>query len=59
MTQFLNKSFSVHMTPGAQYRDNWDAIFKKKEPEPEPTDEPEPRSSETVLVAPETLCGAV
>lgn len=30
MTQFLNKSFSVHMAPGSSYRENWDAIFGKR-----------------------------
>ena len=30
MTQFLNKSFSVHMAPGSTYRDNWDAVFGKR-----------------------------
>ena len=31
MTQYLNKSFSVTMPTGQQYRDNWDAVFGKKE----------------------------
>ncbi len=32
MTEYLNKSFSVTMPPGQKYRDNWDAVFAKKEP---------------------------
>ena len=31
MTRFLDKSFSVYSGSGQEYRDNWDAIFKKKE----------------------------
>ncbi len=35
MTQYLNKSFTVGMPAGKEYRDNWDRIFGKKEsPEP-------------------------
>lgn len=40
MTQFLNKTFSVHVGGDQEYRDNWDRIFGKKRA-PEPV-EPEP-----------------
>lgn len=33
MTKFTNKSFSVVMGGSQAYRDNYDSIFKKKEPE--------------------------
>lgn len=38
MTQFQKPSFSVNMSGDAQYRSNWEATFRKKEPvsEPEP-----------------------
>ncbi len=31
MTKYLDKSFSVHMASGQSYRDNWDAIFGRKD----------------------------
>ena len=31
MTRFLDKSFSTYATPGQSYRDNWDAVFGKRE----------------------------
>ncbi len=35
MTQFQNKTFSVHVGGDQEYRDNWDRIFKKKPHDPE------------------------
>ncbi len=40
MTRFLDKSFSTYAPGDDSYRENWDRIFKKKEPEP--AVEPEP-----------------
>ncbi len=37
MTEYLNKTFTVAMPTGKNYRDNWDSIFGKK---PEPVEEP-------------------
>ena len=32
MTQFKNKSFTVHMGANDAYRDNWERTFKKETP---------------------------
>ena len=48
MTQFMNKSFSVHMASDQNYRDNWDRIFQKKTtPEVKP---PEPLNDDSRVV---------
>lgn len=51
MTQFLKKSFSVAPGQNKTFRDNWDAVFRKKPPRVDRADKRPP--------PPETLAGAL
>ncbi len=49
MTQFLNKSFTVNMTPGKSYRDNWERVFAKDKEKAPPEEPVEPELAEPVI----------
>ena len=53
MTEYLNKSFSVHLAGDEQYRDNWEATFGKREKAPE-QEAPEPFECPSCFAEPDT-----
>lgn len=59
MTKFLEKSFSVAMPVGEEYRDNWDRIFGTRETIDSDKGKNEPCRKNHVTMSLARECGCV